>query len=338
MKPLVSFISRSNEGAAVAFLVLLVIVFSLANPNFLTVSTLLDVMRASIVPGIFAMGVLLVLASGGIDVSFPAVAAFSMYVTTKLMGAGQPLEALAGSFWAAVIVSMFIGLMLGLANGVLVDRLKVSSLIVTIGTLNVYRGLMLAFIGASVISRIPSGLEAFSRRNILTVTTSLGMRVSLPTTFLILVVVALVTWLLLNRTLLGRLIYAMGGSLDAAERLGANLRRLRLWVYGYAGCLAGLAGIVHTTQQRLANPLDHAGSELDIIAAVVLGGARVTGGSGSVFGALVGVLVVVLLRTNLVLLGISSDWQRLFIGMVVLVATWLSYRGAERRMEARPAV
>jgi simple sugar transport system permease protein len=142
----------------------------------------------------------------------------------------------------------------------------------------------------------------------------------LPVSVIALVAAAVVTWWLLNRTMMGRGVYAMGGSLAIAERLGYNLRAIHLFVFGYTGMLAGIAGILHVSNNRLANPFDLVGSELDVIAAVILGGARITGGTGTVAGTLLGVVLVTLINSVLILVGVPSTWQKVIIGAFILIA------------------
>ena len=130
--------------------------------------------------------------------------------------------------------------------------------------------------------------------------------------------------------MMGRAVYAMGGSPAIAERLGYNLTRVYLFVFGYAGLLAGIAGIIHVSSTRIANPFDIVGTELDVIAAVILGGARITGGSGTVTGTLLGVLLVTLINSVLITLGIPTTWQKVIVGAFILVAGLLfSLRGRQ---------
>ena len=143
---------------------------------------------------------------------------------------------------------------------------------------------------------------------------------SLPVYFLVLVVAALMTWWMLNFTMIGRAIFAVGGKADIAARLGYRVGRVRVFAFAFAGLLAGLAGVIHVTANRLANPFDLAGTELPVIAAVVLGGARITGGSGTVQGTLLGVLLITLVSNVLILVGIPSSWQTAILGGFILVA------------------
>jgi simple sugar transport system permease protein len=212
------------------------------------------------------------------------------------------------------------GVLLGLLNGVLVYRLKAPSLIVTIGTQYLYRGVLLTFVGTTFFMNIPHSMDRFGRIPLIAYRTADGLHAVLPISVIALVVAALATWWLLNRTMMGRAVYAMGGSLAIAERLGYNLRAVHLFVFGYTGFLAGIAGILHVSNNRIANPFDLVGSELDVIAAVILGGARITGGSGTVIGTLLGVVLVTLINNVLILIGVPSTWQKVIVGAFILIA------------------
>lgn len=305
------------ELLTLTLVVLLAIAIGLINPVFFTPQSLFDLLRASTVTGIFALGVLLVLAAGGIDVSFTAIAAFCLYSTTILVLHIAPSAPVA----LPLLISIILGLLLGLLNGLIVHRFRAPSLIVTIGTQYMIRGFLLAFIGTKHIMNIPESMDGFGRWSLFQFTTAEGARAALPVAFLLLVAVALLTGWILSRTLLGRAIYAVGGSVAIAERLGIRVRTVYLFVFGYAGLLAGLGGMVHASLNRLANPFDLVGTELDVIAAVVLGGARVTGGTGTVIGTLLGVVLVVMINTSLILIGVPSTWQKVVIGAIILLAS-----------------
>lgn len=320
--PLWRDLVRRPEAITLGLILVFCVVVSLLSPQFLTTKTLFDVLRALVTTGIFAMGVLLVLAAGGIDVSFTAIAMFALYTTTKFTLALWP----GAPYPVMLLTGMLIGVLLGLVNGFVVYRFKVPSLIVTIGTQYMYRGFLLAFIGTAHIMNIPASMDAFARLNLIRFTTPDGIIVSMPFTFIFLILAAGLTQYILKYTLLGRSIFAVGGSIPIAERLGIPVQKVMLFVFGYAGLLAGLGGMVHGTQNQLANPFDLVGTELDVIAAVVLGGARVTGGRGTVVGTLLGVLLIVLINNNLVLIGVSSTFTKLVIGAIILFASGIFAR------------
>jgi simple sugar transport system permease protein len=316
-----------NETLVALIILAFCAVTAAVDPRFLSVATLFDLLRNGVVIGIFAIGVMMVLVSGGIDVSFTAIAAFSMYSATKLMvalGVGDQML-------VAFLVSALLGLTLGMVNAFFIGTLGLPTLIVTLGTLTAFRGFLLTFVGSQLITNVPPGMRAFSRSMLLRGTAPDGSFFALPTAFLFLVGAVVLTWFILNRTMLGRGIVAMGGSRESAARVGVNVTGLQYFVYGYVGVLSGLAGIVHASLARVANPFDLVGLELSVIAAVVLGGARLTGGHGTITGTLLGVALIVLINNSLIMLGIPSTWQNVAIGFLILLGTGVPAWQARRR-------
>ena len=310
------FIRKHPETITAVLLVVICVVVAILNPDFLQPSSLIDIGRASVVTGLFALGVFVILAAGGIDVSFTAIAALTMYSITLLTtryAPGLPM---------ILVLAMAVGggMLLGMFNGFLVYTFSVPAMIVTIGTQYLFRGILLAFVGTVWIMALPEQMLAFGRAPMLQFTNPNGAVVTLPLYVLVLPAAAVLTWWILNRTLMGRAIFAMGGSARVAERLGYNLRTVHLFLFGFAGALAGLAGIIHVSSNRLANPFDLVGTEINVIAAVVLGGARITGGTGTVVGTLLGVLLVTVINNVLVMVGIPSTWQRFVVGTFILLA------------------
>lgn len=308
--------ARHPEWLTLALIAVTCAVVAVLNPRFLQWATLFDTLHSATTVSLFALGTLVVLAAGGIDVSFTAIAALTMYAITKAVFAWWP----DAPFVLILFAGAAGGVLLGLANGLLVHRLKAPSLIVTIGTQYLFRGILLTFVGTTFFMNIPTSMDRFGRRALFAYRTADGLHAVLPVSVVALVLAAGATWWLLNRTMMGRAVYAMGGSLAIAERLGYNLRAVHLFVFGYTGLLAGIAGILHVSNSRIANPFDLVGSELDVIAAVILGGARITGGSGTVVGTLLGVVLVTLINNVLILVGVPSTWQKVIIGAFILVA------------------
>jgi simple sugar transport system permease protein len=303
-------------------LVVLSLVIGGLNDAFFTWSNVFDLLKSSVVVGMLALGVLVVLVSGGIDISFTAVAAFSMYVTSKLLVAAE-FSGLA--LWAFLLAGA-IGLGLGLINAFFISCFNLPTLIVTLGTAGAFRGFMLAFIGTENINNLPAGLVAFSRWNLFERTLPTGERIGLSVSVILFLAVALLVGLGLRYTMAGRSVYALGGNESAAARAGIPLGRLRFGIYGLVGFLSGLAGIVHASLMRNAKPFDLVGSELVVIAAVVLGGASITGGRGSVTGTVLGVFLLVTIQGSLLLMGIPSYWQKVLVGAVILGSTAISAR------------
>ncbi len=239
-----------------------------------------------------------------------------MYGTMKLaLGTHMPMAAL-------LAIGVGIGALLGLVNGVLIAGLQLPTLIVTLGTLSLFRGLLLTMLGTTYIVDLPPSVARFGSTLLVRLQAG-GVTYSLPVSFLILVGVAVLIFVLLRYTIWGRKTYALGGSELAAHRLGISLLRTKLSVYVLAGALAGLGGILHAVEVRMASPFDLVGTELNVIAAVVLGGARITGGFGTVWGTMVGVFLVTLINDSLLLMGVPSYWEKVVVGGLIIVGTGL---------------
>lgn len=314
-----TIIQRSEFYVALTIIALSIVIGS-TNGAFLTVGNLIDLLRSSIVMGMFAIVCMIVIISGGIDVSFPAIAAFSMFATTKLLYINE----YKGSVLLAFVIASIIGLGLGLINGVFISIFKLPTLIVTLGTSSMYTGFMLAFIGSREISDVPQSMIDFSKMNIIQVRNANGIISSLPMSMLILVAVIIVGWLLLRHTMLGRGIYAIGGDPVSAVRAGFNMKAIQFFIYGFVGFISGITGMLHTVMMRNSNPVDLTGMEMLVIAAVVLGGTRITGGFGTITGTLFGVFLVTIINNSLILMGIPSFWQRFVIGMMIVIGTGIT--------------
>ncbi len=300
----------------------------LANRAFWSFANLFDLCQSSTVMGLFALGVLVALVSGGIDVSFAAIGAFSMYVTSKILLALN----LGGSAALAFLLAGAIGMSLGLFNGIFIALFRLPTLIVTLGSASLFRGFLLAFIGTTIVNNLPAGMIRFSRLTLWERTLPDGTTVGLPSSFLLLVVAALLVGFVLQWTMLGRGIYALGGNLVAAERAGFRIRRQQFFIYGLVGVLSGVAGLAHACMMRNANPFDLVGLELNVIAAVVLGGASIAGGRGTVLGTVLGVLLVVAINNSLILLDIPSYWQKVVTGLVILASTAITAQTSGQRI------
>ena len=323
-------LATKNETLVAVVIVAFCILATFSDPLFLSVTTLTDLMRASVVIGILAVAAMMVLISGGIDVSFTAIAVFAMYSTTVFTLAVMPDM----PWYFIFAISIGIGALLGAVNGFFVVICRLPTLIVTLGTLSVFRGFLLTFIGSQRISALPPEMRGFSRMMIARGTTEAGSFYAIPWAFAALVIVVLLTLFILHKTMLGRSIFAIGGSLESARRIGINVRGAQFFVYCYVGALAGLAGIIHGAMGRMADPFSLVGLELSVIAAVVLGGARLIGGYGTLTGTLLGVSLIVLVENSLIVIGIPSTWQFVTIGLLILLGTglpaWQAKRAAAR--------
>ena len=306
----------TSEKILVLLIVVLCAVISLINPTFFTVANFCDMVRSSTVNGLYAVGVMLVLISGGIDISFPSIAAFSMYATVKIFN-GIDYE---GTFLLPLLVSAVFGLVMGSFNGFIIHKFKLPTLIATLGTANLFNGILLTFLGSAQINSLPDGYTDFARTYLIRVASDYGMS-SIPIAFVIWVVVALIVWYILKFTMLGRGVFALGGSRISAERIGMNIGMIQWFIYGVAGAIAGT---VNTALKRTCNPFDAIGIELTIIAAVVLGGVKITGGKGSMMGTVLGVFMFTIINNSLIMVGVSTYWQRAVIGMLIIVSTGIT--------------
>ncbi len=312
--PIARFRGSNNEGLLVLAILLLAVIVGLFSPSFWSVATLLNVGTNSLENMVFAMGVLIVIVSGGIDVSFMAIGIFAGY-TVVILGNSTGIGA-DSALWSFAM-AMAIGLGLGLVNAVAIAGLRLPTLIATLGTAGIFRGVMLAFIGRKVIPDYPPGLHALSTTYLYTDHAALDTRLSVLIILSILICIAVS--LLLRYTLVGRGIFALGDDAESARRAGFPIVRLKMIIYLLAGALAGVAGMMHVTQVRLANPYELVGGELDVIAAVVLGGASIFGGKGSVSGTVLGVVLIALIKNSLILLGVPGAWQRAAVGALLLI-------------------
>ena len=221
------------------------------------------------------------------------------------------------------VMAMGIGLILGLINGFLITRFKLPAFVVTLGTSSAFYGLLISVLGGSQVNRLVEPLEKVSKFR-LWVVTSGNSQTIIPVTFIFMVLIMGITWFILNKTMLGRMIYAIGGDRTAAERVGFPVNKITVFVYAYIGLISGLAGLSHSIQSRACIPTDLMGCEMTIIAMVVLGGTKISGGRGTVFGTFLGLFLITMVESCLILVGIPSTWQTLVIGVVIVVGTGIS--------------
>lgn len=291
------------------------------NPAFWGLDNLFSLLKSNVIIGIMALGVLVVMISGGIDVSFPAFAVAAMYLVVRWMAASG-YTGIVLPFAAATLI----GLGLGALNAVFIRSFRMIPLIVTLGTASVVRGLLLGFVGTSVVNidKFPQPLIAFGSLDVVDVVHADGTRFGLSAMILVYGGIALLIHLVLRHTMVGRSLYAYGGSPEAASRVGFDTRATLFFAYCTAGGLAGFAGLLHASMIWLASPRDFVGFELDVIAAVVLGGASIFGGRGSVAGTLLGVFLLVMIKNSLILMHVDTTWQQVVVGAIIVSSTGLT--------------
>jgi simple sugar transport system permease protein len=305
-----------NELFLVIAILVLSLIIGLSNPVFFSIATPFDLVRSSLIEILFALGLLLVLVSGGIDISFPIVGIFAGYSSVVIM---QSYGLDTYSLWIPLILAVIVGAILGSINALLIAGFGLPTLIATLGTAGMFRGFLLTYVGSAFISNIPLGLDQFSKADLFSVETGQGTLARLHVLIIPVLILAVAIAFLMRRTMFGRTIFAIGGSEESARRMGMNVRWAKAQVYILVGMLSGVAGILYISLQRKADPYDLAGTELEIIAAVVLGGASIMGGYGTVTGTILGVMLINLIKDNLILLGIPGSWQRAAVGLMLLI-------------------
>ncbi len=299
---------RLQQMLAFGTLVALLVIFSIASPNFFTESNITSILLATAVIGILAVGTTLVIITGGIDLSIGTGMALCAVVTGLLLNnANMPV-------FVGILGGIATGVLLGLVNGFNVAYLRLPPFIATLAMMLVAGGLALVFSNVRPIylDNVPGFPDI-----------ALGtVAFKIPNAVYILFALAIVFGLILSKTVLGRMTYAIGSNEEATRLSGINTRRWTLTIYALAGVATGLAGVVIASQLRSAQPQIGQGYELQAIAAVVIGGTSLLGGRGSILGTLIGALIMSVLIDGLRILSIQPEWQNVVVGAVVLVAVF----------------
>jgi len=314
------------------YVFLVIIIFSAIitsqSPNFLTLENLFDLLKSYSFLGILAIGVLFVLISGGIDISFTATATVAMYVMTVV------IINYGGNMFIAFLIASVTGIALGLINAAIIYYFKIHSIITTIATLNIYYGILTVLSGGKWIYALPPWFRDFADIKVLILTNANGIEYGLSIITVIWLVIVGLAWILLRYTLLGRGLYAMGGSPASAERAGFNIFRLQMFTYSFMGLMAGIAGVVQALLVQTVAPNSIVGKELDVLAAVVLGGASLFGGVGTLVGTMLGVALIAIMSNGLTMMRVPSFYYNVFIGLIIIISVGASayqYKRKEKR-------
>ncbi len=285
-------------------LITLFIILSIASPNFLTYTNLSSVARQTAVINIMALGMTMIIVSGGIDLSVGSILALSGLLGTMTMEKH--------GIAAGMVVGILTGTLCGFSNGTLATALRISPFIVTLGTMGIFRGMALIISKGLPVHEIPPTFSFLGE----------GTLLHVPFVLWILMVCAVVVHMLLEHTRLGRYGFSIGSNPDAAFYAGVPVRFHTTAIYAIAGLLTGLAGMTEASRLMTGQPTGGQGYELTAIAAVVIGGGSLRGGEGSVLGTLVGAFIMGLLANGSDLLGTNPYWQQVIIGAVIILAVW----------------
>jgi simple sugar transport system permease protein len=305
-------LSKKYEFYLFIIIISLCILFAFSTEEFLTIENFLDLLTNYSFLGIMSAGMLIVLISGGIDLSFTAIATISEYMIALIIINYN------GNLLTAFIVSCFIGIILGCFNAFIIYYFKAPSLIVTIATLNIFYGFIILVTKGRWIYNFPIWFREM--RNILEFTAGNGKEYEIALPILLLLFVFIITYILLNYTFLGRKIIAFGGNQEAARRMGFNIFHITIFVYAFMGFLAGVGAISHVLIVQTVQANAIVGRELEVIAAVVLGGASLAGGKGTILGTILGVTLIAIMWNGLILMGISSYWQPVILGLIIILS------------------
>ncbi len=284
-------------------LIALFITLSIASPNFLTATNLSSVVRQTAVINIMALGMTLIIVSGGIDLSVGSILAMGGLLGTMAMEHKMSIP-------SGMVVGIAVGMLCGLANGAMITSLRINPFIVTLGTMGIYRGLALIISNGLPVHEIPQRFSYLGE----------GTLLGVPFVLWILLLCAVLMHVILEHTRLGRYAFAIGSNPDAAFYAGVPVAFHTISVYGIAGLLTGLAGMIEASRLMTGQPTGGQGYELQAIAAVVIGGGSLRGGEGSVLGTLIGAFIMGLLSNGSDLLGTNPYWQQVIIGSVIILA------------------
>lgn len=295
-----------SELTTVIALIILMAVITIINSNFLTANNLLNLLLQVTSNALIAFGMTFVILTGGIDLSVGSILALSSALTAGLLGSGMPVT-------LAILISLIMGCILGMMNGLLISYGKLAPFIVTLATMTIFRGATLVYTNGNPITKGLSDTFLFQFLG-------QGYIVGIPFPVIIMFIVFIVLYVLLHKTAFGKSVYAIGGNEKAAYISGVKLNKVKIIIYSISGIMASISGLIITSRLSSAQPTAGASYEMDAIAAVVLGGTSLSGGKGRILGTLIGALIIGVLNNGLNIIGVSAFWQQVVKGVVILIA------------------
>lgn len=303
-----SYSKQLQKLGALLGLVLLIIILAIVSPSFFTLNNIFNVLRQVSINALIAFGMTFVILTGGIDLSVGSILALASALTAGLLAGGMdPL--------LAILIGLLAGAAMGALNGLIITKGKVAPFIATLATMTIFRGLTLVYTDGRPIT----GLSNSTLFELL----GKGYLGWIPVPVIWMLAVYFILYFILKKTVFGRRVYAIGGNEEAAILSGIRADRVKLWVYTITGTLSALGGIILASRLNSAQPTAGVTYELDAIAAVVLGGTSLSGGRGWIFGTLIGALIIGVLNNGLNLMNVSSFYQQVVKGGVILLAVLL---------------
>lgn len=300
--------------ASLMSLIGMAVILTFLSPYFLTVENIFAIGLQMAVIAIMAIGEMMIIIAAGIDLSVGSVLALAGIICTKLMVMGV-------SLWLSILAGVAVGTVCGLLNGIMIAKGRIPPFIATLGMMGIARGLALIITGGVPIFGLKPGFEFLGGGRIFTV---------IPFPVFLMVLAAAVGHFLLTRTRFGRYTYAIGSNTEATRLSGVNVTRYVTLIYTFAGLLCGFAGVILASRLSTGQPTAGTGYELDVIAACVIGGASFSGGEGTIIGAIIGALIMGVLRNGCNLLDVSVFWQQIAIGLIIIVAVFIDQYRKEK--------
>ena len=302
---------KDNLGIliALAAMVLFLYIWPTTHNTFLTRTNIFNVLRQSASNLMLACGMTMVIILGGIDLSVGSIIAMSgVFAAGAVVWGGMPEI-------VGIVIGILSGLVFGLFNGFIIANTKIPPFIVTLASMNIAKGIAQVYSGGKPIRCMTDPWKFLGA----------GYVGPIPTPVITMFIVFIIAVLLLNHTKIGRHIYAVGGNDTAAAFSGINIAKVKFVVFAFSGCMAGLAGVTIASRLYSGTCTSGDGAEMDAIAAVVVGGTSMAGGSGKLGGTLIGVLIIGILNNGLNLMGINSNWQYIVKGVVILLAVYVDF-------------
>ena len=329
-KAAIKRMTRRTEFYIFLVLILMIALIGIISKGQLFEPTqVVTILRAIVVDGMFAMCSLVVMISGGFDLSFPAVSALSYSLATTIclnQGWCQTNP------WMGFLPAAIIGWCLGMFNGWIISNFRLNTMIVTLATQTFFTGLSMGLLQLKEItSTLPNGFKEMGKSYLFEVYNSAGLRSTMTTMFLFFIALCIITSFVLNRTMFGRALYAIGGNEVSAERAGYNVKRIKFLLYSVVGAVAGFTGMIRVCMASQSIPKALVGKEMTIIPAVILGGASIFGGEGTVFGTVCAISIITVVSNSMLLVGIDTYWQSFFNGLVILIGVTVSALQAMRQ-------
>ncbi|NLJ95438.1 MAG: ABC transporter permease [Clostridiaceae bacterium] len=295
-----------GDKSSLIVLIALIILLGLLEPAFATVNNAINILQQVTVVAILALGVNIVIFTGGIDISVGAVVALSGIVLGKIVvDAGLPM-------FVGIVLSLLVALFCGVFNGVMISKFKLQPMIATLAMQSMARGLALTIAGGKTISGYPESFLYLGQGNVF------GTKI--PVQIVLMIALFIIFHFIMRYRKFGRYIYAIGGNEEASRLSGINVDRYKILAYSISGLMAGVTSLVLVAKLNSAQPVAGLEYEMDAIASCVIGGSSLLGGQGSVWGTFIGAIIIVIIRNGLNLMGISSNLQKFVIGLVILLA------------------